>query len=29
VIENASLDDAVGDVLDIVLANAERFVRTS
>jgi 2-phosphoglycerate kinase len=29
VIENASLDDAVGDVLDIVLASAERFVRTA
>jgi 2-phosphoglycerate kinase len=28
VIENQSLDDAVGEVLDIVLASAERFVRT-
>jgi 2-phosphoglycerate kinase len=29
VIENASLDDAIGDVLDIVLANAETFVRAT
>jgi 2-phosphoglycerate kinase len=28
VIENQALDDAVGEVLDIVLAGAERFART-
>lgn len=27
VVENASLDDAIGDVLDVVLMSAERFVR--
>ena len=27
VIENTSLDDAIGDVLDVVLTSAERFVR--
>jgi 2-phosphoglycerate kinase len=29
VIENASLDDAIGEVLDIVLTSAESFVRTT
>jgi len=28
VIENTSLDDAIGDVLDVVLTSAERIVRT-
>jgi 2-phosphoglycerate kinase len=28
VIENTSLDEAIGDVLDVVLSSAERFVRT-
>jgi 2-phosphoglycerate kinase len=29
VIENTSLDDAIGEVLDIVLTSAESFVRTT
>ena len=28
VVESGSLDEAIGDVLDVVLSGAERFVRT-